>query len=120
MYLKQSDETDALIEGLHDGDGAVKARRIFPDGSRLPIKIAVWTLEPGVSEGSHVHEGDRALEEIYYFLQGSGTMWVDDEVVPVRAGDAVMVPPRADHGFRNTGDSNLKLLIVWGEPSESE
>ena len=120
MYIKQSDATDYLREGLHDGDGTIEARRLFPHGSRLPIKMEVWTLEPGVSEGGHVHKGDGALEEIYYILEGSGVMWVDGEDVPFLAGEAIMVSPGADHGFRNTGDNKLKLLIVWGKPGESE
>ena len=28
-----------------------------------------------------------------------------------------MVPPGIDHGFRNTGDSLLKLVIIWGKPA---
>ena len=72
MFVKQSDSADSLREALHDGDGTIEARILFPDDSRLPIKMAVWTLASGVSEGGHVHEGHGALEEIYYFLDGSG------------------------------------------------
>ena len=119
MYLKQSDATEEAMHRLHEGDGTVRACRLFPDDSRLPTKMAVWELDPGSSEGSHVHEGLGALEEIYYFLQGSGVMWVDGEEVEVRTGDVVMVSPGADHGFRNSGDSVLKLLIAWGPPEDA-
>ena len=43
-------------------------------------------------------------------------MWMDGDDVPVAAGDAVLVPLEVDHGFRNTGSSPLKLMIVWGTP----
>ena len=72
----------------------------------------------GVSEGGHTHGGEMALEEIYYFQEGKGVMWVDGEGVPVGAGDVVMVPPGVHHGFRNTGSTPLKLLIVWGVPAD--
>ena len=59
-----------------------------------------------------------ALEEIYCFQEGEGLMWVGDENVPVRAGDVVMVPSGVHHGFRNTGSTPLKLLIMWGMPKD--
>ena len=37
-------------------------------------------------------------------------------LVPVTAGDAVLVPPGVDHGFRNTGTEPLRLILLWGEP----
>ena len=116
MYRKQSDAAKDLLESLHDGDGTIRACRLFADDSRLSTKMSVWELDPGAGEGSHAHRGRGALEEIYYFLQGSGIMWVDGEEVEVRSGDVVMVSPGADHGFRNSGDSVLKLLIAWGPP----
>ena len=116
-YFKERDsEGPRMVRTVHEGDGEIKLLGLFNDSSRLPIKMQVWELDPGVSEGRHVHEGDRALEEIYYFLEGSGVMWVNDEDVPFEAGDALMVPPGSDHGFRNTGDTPLKLVIIWGKP----
>ena len=44
-------------------------------------------------------------------------MWMNGQELPVRAGDAVMAPPGVDHGFRNTGDETLKLLLIWGAPA---
>ena len=44
-------------------------------------------------------------------------MSVEGEDVPIAAGDSVMVPPGIDHGFRNTGDSLLKLVLIWGKPA---
>ena len=64
-----------------------------------------------------IHDGDSALEELYYFLEGEGVMWADGEDVPVKGGDAVLAPEGSDHGFRNTGHSPLKLVILWGKPN---
>ena len=117
MYCKQNESTDVSESpGIHGGDGVITRRGFFRGVSRLPVTIEVWELDPGVSEGRHIHAGDRALEEVYYFLQGSGVMWVDGEDVPVAAGDAVMVGPGADHGFRNTGSETLKVGLLWGKP----
>ena len=118
MYWKEKDSTDVRPRRIHDGEGDIKTRGFFHGISRLPITMQMWELDPGVSEGSHTHEGDESLEEIYYFLRGEGVMWVDGHNVPIAAGDAVLVPPGVDHGFRNTGTKPLKLVIVWGRPRD--
>ena len=119
MYYKENDSTDVkVIPAHHEGEGVFRTRGFFDEVSRLPIKFQMWELDPGASEGGHVHDGDRALEEVYYFIQGEGAMWSDGEEFSVAPGDAVMAPPGSDHGFRNTGDVPLKLLIIWGKPKE--
>ena len=121
MYRKQNESTDVREgPGIHGGDGVITRRGFFRGVSRLPVTFEVWDLEPGVSEGSHTHGEDRPLEEVYFFLEGRGTMWVDGQDFSVHAGDTVLVPPEADHGFRNTGDTPLKLIIIWGRPEEAE
>jgi len=119
MYYKENEETNVVEMPIHHGVGTIVRRKFFPGSSQLPIKMEIWELKPGVSEGSHTHDGDHALEEIYYFLQGSGVMWCDGKDVPVAAGDAIMVPPGVDHGFRNTGTEILKLVIIWGKPAQA-
>ena len=83
----------------------------------MPIKIEVWELEEGVSEGDHTHEDDGSLEEMYYFLEGEGEMTVNGKSIGVSANDSVMVPPGVDHGIRNIGDKPLKMIIIWGVPN---
>ena len=120
MDWKQNESEDVIrTPALHDGEGVVTRRRFFHDATSLPVHIEVWELPPGASEGSHIHDGDDALEEFYYFIAGHGVMWMGAEEVPVGPGDAIMAPPGVDHGFRSTGDDSLKLVIVWGVPNAS-
>ena len=105
------------IESM-DGDGFIKRRNLFGSLSNLPIQIEIWELDEGVSEGDHIHGDARPLEEIYYFLEGSGEMTIEGEKVLVEKDDALMVPPKVDHGIRNTGTGPLKMMIVWGISSE--
>ena len=117
MDWKQNESEDVIgTDGIHDGEGVITRRRFFRDATRLPVTIEVWELPPGASEGSHIHDGDNILEEFYYFLSGEGVMWMGSEEVAVGPGDSVMAPPGVDHGFRNTGDDTLKLVIAWGIP----
>ena len=57
----------------------------------------------------HFYQWDRVLREL----------WMDGREQAVQPGDAVMAPPGTDHGFRNTGDETLKLLLIWGAPAGS-
>ena len=120
MYWKESDADISELPAVHEGEGVIRAHRFFGDRTRIPIGVAMWELDPGVSEGSHIHGDEGALEELYYFLKGDGVMWVEDEEVPVSAGDAVLVPDGIDHGFRNTGSEPLRLVLIWGKPVETE
>jgi mannose-6-phosphate isomerase-like protein (cupin superfamily) len=119
MYFKQNDASDVHeTPNAYDGEGVIFRRNLFRQESKLPVGISVWELEPGTSEGHHAHGGDEELEEIYCFLEGEGVMSVDGKDVPIVAGDSIMVPPGVDHGFRNTGNSLLKLVLIWGKPQE--
>ena len=103
---------------IHDGDWEITRTPFFRDVLRLPVSFEIWELAAGVSEGGHTHKGLDALEEIYYFIEGEGVLWTDGEDVPVRAGDAILPPEGSDHGFRNTGNKPLKLMIIWGKPGD--
>ena len=115
MYFKQTEIHDEWeSQRIHEGSGFIKRRNLFGSATNLPVQIEVWELDEGVSEGDHTHGEDRPLEEIYYFLQGSGIMSIDGETIEVTQNDAVMVPPNVDHGITNTGVGPLKMIIVWG------
>ena len=116
-YYKETDSTDVeRFVAVHDGAGAIQIRSFFDGESQLGTSFHVWELEPGTSEGAHTHDRGDALEEIYYFLHGQGSMWIEDERVPVSAGDAILVPAGVDHGFANTGTEPLRLVLIFGKP----
>ena len=85
MEWKQNETEDVIdTPALHEGEGVVTRSRFFREATRLPVKIEVWELPPGASEGSHIHEGDNTLEEFYYFIAGEGVMWMGDDEVTGR------------------------------------
>jgi len=61
-FWKETDSTDLRPEAaIHEGEGTILRRLFFRERSQLAVRFDVWELPPGASEGSHVHEGDRAL-----------------------------------------------------------
>jgi mannose-6-phosphate isomerase-like protein (cupin superfamily) len=73
--------------------------------------LAEETLPPGKSVTPHHHE---VLEEVYYILSGTGVMTIGDERREVSAGDAIYIPRLQRHTLTNTGDEEMKLLLICG------
>ncbi|HSX58744.1 MAG TPA: cupin domain-containing protein [Tahibacter sp.] len=59
----------------------------------------------------HLHH---AQEEMFVILEGSGTLRVAGELLPLKAGDVVFIPPGPDypHQILNTSDAPLKYLAI--------
>jgi uncharacterized cupin superfamily protein len=70
------------------------------------------TLPPGKrSCPYHFHY---AQEEMFIMLEGSGTLRVAGELLPIGAGDVICIPagPQYPHQIINTSDAPLKYLSV--------
>ncbi len=63
-------------------------------------------IEPGGDQRIHGH----APEQIYFFLEGSGTMTVGNETETVEEGDCVFVPSQTPHGLRNATEEALRYF----------
>lgn len=107
----------AFAYRLHGSDSATSIQWYFFGRSRLPTAVQTWELPPGGAEGMHAHPDDAPLEELYLVIEGTATMTVDGEVSELGPGDAVLAPVGAEHDVRNTGDSVLRLVVVWGGPA---
>jgi uncharacterized cupin superfamily protein len=59
----------------------------------------------------HFHH---AQEEMFVILEGSGTLRVAGEMLPVHAGNIIFIPPGPEypHQFLNTSDQPLKYLSI--------
>ena len=70
--------------------------------------------------GATAPHGHPRTEEIYYVLEGHGSMRVGDETRAVGRGDAVAIPPGALHQIHNTGSVVLKFLCCCAPAYEDE
>ncbi|WP_163306695.1 cupin domain-containing protein, partial [Enterobacter ludwigii] len=55
-----------------------------------------------------------AQEEMFIILEGSGTLRVAGEMLPIVSGDVIFIPPGPEypHHIINTSDAPLKYLSV--------
>lgn len=67
------------------------------------------TVPPGVGVPPHLHEHE---DEWFYVLEGRAEFWTDGAWKEVPAATAVFGPRQVPHGFRNAGDTPLRLLIT--------
>ena len=63
-------------------------------------------MEPGGVQ--HVHSHDP--EQMYFIMEGSGLMTVDDEQQQVEAGECIFFSSFSRHGLKNTGGTVLRYL----------
>lgn len=73
--------------------------------------LAEAALPQGNATDRHYH---RASEEIYFILEGEGTMEVDGEVQNVGPGVGILIPPGAWHQI--TARTPLRFLCCCAPP----
>ena len=92
-------------------DGACGAR-LARGTAALKLGASVDILPPG-KRGCpyHFHYED---EEMFIVLEGEGTLRVAGEMLPIREGDIMFIPPGPEypHQILNTSDKPLKFLSV--------
>lgn len=69
--------------------------------------LAEARLAPGCGTTPHHHI---KTEEIYFIVEGRGTMCVGQETAEVGPGDAIAIPPGASHRISNHGPGTMKFL----------
>jgi uncharacterized cupin superfamily protein len=97
-----------LREPNYDARGARLAQGTV--AQRLGASFDV--LEPGKCGCPyHLHH---AQEEMFIILEGTGTLRVAGELLPIRAGDVIFMPagPEYPHQIINTSEAQLKYYSI--------
>jgi mannose-6-phosphate isomerase-like protein (cupin superfamily) len=111
MIIRRSEARQTSTENCHGGTGLLKTTEMLGDYGK---KDAGFTyihdnmLEPGASIGVHTHEGD---EEVYFILEGYGTMEVDGEETKVGPGDICLTRDGHSHSLKNSDDGPMRMLV---------
>ena len=82
------------------------------DQVQLGYSLARAYVEVGTSSLPH----SLAESELYYFLQGNGELFIEDEKHVIQRGDVVLVPSGAKQYVRNTGTNKLEFLCIVSPP----
>lgn len=113
--------TPGPIPPTHAFDVAgVKRRLEAADGG-----YEIVHASPGLEVGVYVlvapepdHQQPHADDELYYVIEGRGTLEIEGTPIPVEPGQAVFVPAGADHRF--TGYEGLSVLVIFARATQRE
>jgi len=73
------------------------------------LVVSSTNLKPYQSTNGHTHPGQ---EEVYYFVKGAGTMFLDNVPKFVEAGDVVLVEDGVHHKV-SCGPEGLYFVCVF-------
>jgi len=106
MSLRKNSE----IKSIH-GDEGTKIKQYFHPHNTLNginYSMAQFTLEPGKKTKLH----KMSSSEIYYILEGSGMLKINEDTYQLEKDDSVYVPPNSKQFIENTSSIDLRFLCI--------
>ena len=83
--------------------------------------MAHFDLAPGETSRAVAH---KTVEEIWFFLEGRGRVWVGERILDVAPGSRVVIPTGAAFQFAATAGTALRFLCytspLWPGEHEAE
>ncbi len=73
------------------------------------FNFGIIEIAAGRELEEHVHGEE---DDAFYILEGELTFTFGDDVAPAPPGTFVLVPPGVAHGFRNDGDTPVRMLNI--------
>ena len=86
-------------------------RYVVKDNTTLKnLVVSSTRLQPRKSTSGHKHEGQ---EEVYYFIEGTGKMELDDDTLKVQPGDVVLIEDGVFHRVHAGMYEELYFVCVF-------
>ena len=73
------------------------------------FNFAIIEIAAGRVLEEHVH---REEDDAFYIVEGEMTFTLEGEDVAAPPGTFVLVPPGVEHGFRNDGETPVRMLNI--------
>ena len=103
---------------INDIDGEIvkdNETYLLKDNTDLSnLVVSTTTLHPGKSTRGHKHPGQ---EEVYYFVKGTGTMYIDTVGRDVGPGDVVLIEDGVHHRVESNEEGLYFVCVFDGNRS---
>ena len=106
MSLRKNSE----IKSIQGGEGTKIKQYFHPHNTLNGINysMAQFTLESG--KKSKLHK--MSSSEIYYILEGSGKLKINEDTHHLEKDDSAYVPPNSKQFIENIGSIDLRFLCI--------
>lgn len=94
-------------ENMHEYRFGTHGPKYLAKGPNIDFGVVVIT--PNEEHPCHMHEKQ---EESFFALEGECEVWVNGELVVLKAGDYLQCAKGDAHYFRNTSDKPFKSVFV--------
>ncbi|MHA1770518.1 MAG: cupin domain-containing protein [Candidatus Thorarchaeota archaeon] len=112
MFVKQLTDCKEIVAG-----DETRLREILnphhENALQIDYSLAHAIVDPGQTTRPHLL---KTSSEVYYILQGTGIMTIEDESQEVGPGDTIYIPPSARQFIKNTGNEDLVFLCFVSPP----
>lgn len=78
------------------------------------IDWGVILLKPGEFMDEKAH-GHNELDETFYFVEGEGTIIVNNKKYNAPQGSVFLVEPKEMHNIQNTSSKPIKIIFIKGD-----
>jgi len=68
-------------------------------------------LRPGEYMADKAH-GHLEVDETFYFMEGNGTMIIDEKEYDAPQGSVFLVEPKEMHNIKNSSKNDLKIIFI--------
>ena len=96
-----------------------RTRVMVGPGAKLEASNFVMghvTIYPGGSVPIHAHE----QEEVYFIVEGEGSIEVGGEPKAVRSGDCIYIRPQKMHMLKNNATENMIMMFCYAPKKVAE
>jgi quercetin dioxygenase-like cupin family protein len=73
------------------------------------LLVGLNAFEPGQEHALHAHADQ---DKVYQVIEGEGLFLLEEQALPMQAGDLLVAPAGVAHGVRNSGSRRLLVLAI--------
>jgi mannose-6-phosphate isomerase-like protein (cupin superfamily) len=102
------------LNQIEDGCGGEIYKIFDTENSGLKnLEVAMCIFNPAEIARIHYH---KKIEEIYFILEGEGSIELDGIWYPVKAEDSIAIPIGVKHRMKNVSKNNILKFLSINSP----